>query len=205
MQINVRLLRSQLIFYFRSANYRAYIDNWEKINDDEKDNFSYLFWRFAAVSYDQLSVLIGGVAKKNFQKKAFLCIQKALKKNPHTPDVLRSAGMIQLHRNKLQKAFYFYQKAYYLNRKDPLSLIAMGNIFGAKKQYAKAITWYKKSMTYSSVKITACINIALLYSKIRDTHNAQIYAKQALILIQSNKNKTFTPFVSRMQNILCDQ
>lgn len=65
----------------------------------------------------------------------------------------------------------------------------MGNVFYGRKNYKRAISFYRKSFKYAENKSVILANIALAYDHIKNKGRARWYSQKALAAI--NREKSF--------------
>jgi tetratricopeptide (TPR) repeat protein len=97
-------------------------------------------------------------------KESFTFIQKALTKYPSWDRAWNLLGIIYFDQKKYDSALYCYNKALQLNNFLTFPLINIGNYYNdIKKDYKKAIAYYKQALKMDSTYSLSLTNQALSY------------------------------------------
>ena len=99
-------------------------------------------------------------------------ISKAIRLNPSVPTAYYNLAIAQKAQNKVDEAVSSFEKSVQLQGNLVASIFELGNIYLQKKEYVRAIDYYRKVISYSSTAFQAHSNLAIAYDGEGDTESA---------------------------------
>ncbi len=94
---------------------------------------------------------------------AFLVLQKALEKNPHSAETFLFLGMTAEGLKKLDKAEEYYKKALKLNPDYADAYIRLSSLYISKREYKEAINLLEKAMETLSNNVKILLQLGKIY------------------------------------------
>jgi len=113
--------------------------------------------------------------------------EAAIKINPKNSAAYNNLGAISKGADQL----LFYKEAILQNRKDFVAYYNIGQIFGEKDEYEKALLYYDTAISISSSYYPALLNRAILYNQLNQIEKARAAYKKVIELYPNNETSYY--------------
>ena len=108
-------------------------------------------------------------------------------KKGRTPSLLNRAGIVYAKYGKYEKAAGLFNQSVKINNRHFPSLFNLGNISLIKKEYHKALQYYKKAASIKPKTAHININLSIVYARLNDFKKAEKFYRIAVSINPSMK------------------
>jgi Flp pilus assembly protein TadD len=159
--------------YFFYGNYeeaKKFIKGAKKINN--------------IYDYD-LNLAVVYIAEGNLDEAENILLN-LLKLREKVASLIYLSGIYSVKGN-IKKSYEYAERAMSLDNKNPSVLRHIANLYTNKNEYNKAIEVYKRLLIYDGKKPDYYYNLSIIYEKLGDKKNAELYALKAFGLVPENE------------------